>query len=174
LPPSPSHRRNGAGIRHTAHPRWEELLSQVNEINWAAELKKIEREFDGLPPEPPPAATRAKAESGRYRLEQRRQQEAAIGVYIRLVLVLALGVSVIYWPYGRSCGASLFLYLSSVTLVVIGGLWISASTWQNRMPRTHLLSMVIILWGLTLSALEVLPRAGYAQPDPARAAWHCE
>jgi hypothetical protein len=137
-------------------------------------LKKIEREFDGLPPEPSPASTRAKMESGRHKLEQRQQKEAAIGVYIRLVLVLALGSSIVYWPYSRSCGATLFMYLSSVSLVVIGGLWTAASTWQNRMPRTHLLSMAIILWGLTLSALEVLPRAGYALPDPARAVWRCE
>jgi hypothetical protein len=151
-------------------PRPEAALS---EINWAAELKKIEREFDGLPPEPSPASQRAKVEWGRREEEERRQRRAAIGVYVRLALVVALVISIGSWPYSRSCGVSLFLYMASVSSVVIGGVWIAVSTWLNRMPRTHLLSIFIIFWGLALSAVEVLPRAGYAQPDPQREVWSC-
>jgi hypothetical protein len=68
---------------------------------------------------------------------------------------------------------SLFLYMASVSAVIIGGVWIAVSTWLNRMPRTHLLAIFIVFWGLTLSAVEVLPRAGYAQPDPLREVWSC-
>jgi hypothetical protein len=137
------------------------------------ELKKIEREFDGLPPEPSSPSGRAKLEWARREEEQRHQRSAAIGVYVRLALVVALVISIGSWPYARTCGMPLFLYMASVSAVIIGGIWIAVSTWLNRMPRTHLLAIFIVFWGLTLSAVEVLPRAGYAQPDPLREVWSC-
>ena len=117
---------------------------------------------------------RAKTEWARREEDERRQRRSAIGVYVRLALVVALVISIGSWPYVRTCGMSLFLYLASVSAVIIGGVWLAVSTWLNRMPKTHLLSIFIVFWGLALTAVEVLPRTGYAQPDPQRQVWTCE
>jgi hypothetical protein len=48
-------------------------------------------------------------------------------------------------------------------------------TWRHRSGKAHLLSLLIILWGGTLAALEVLPRLGYAIPTEAHpASWLCQ
>ena len=42
----------------------------------------------------------------------------------------------------------------------------SVWTWRHRAARAHVLSLLLVLWGLVLGAIEVLPRVGYAKPDP--------
>ena len=44
----------------------------------------------------------------------------------------------------------------------------------HRTARAHVLSLLLIVWGLLLGAMEVLPRVGYAKADAARpAGWSC-
>ena len=146
-------------------------------INWTSELKRIERAFDGLPPLPPvpsPAQLKARRASERRTLERtlERQERTAmlIGTGGRFLLVFALATAINFWPYGHACGAGLFTYLFAEVLIVVGGLWTVAWTWQHRMPRGHSVAMVMVLWGLALIAAQVLPRIGYAA-DAAR--WWC-
>jgi len=40
--------------------------------------------------------------------------------------------------------------------------WGAVSTWRLRLPKTHVLALLTLLGGVTLVALEVLPRIGYA------------
>jgi hypothetical protein len=44
-------------------------------------------------------------------------------------------------------------------------LWVGITTWRARLPRLHVLSLLITLGGLILLAGEVLPRIGYAAVD---------
>ena len=48
----------------------------MSQIDWKTELKKVERAFDGLPPEPTPAERRAK-QAAEQREQQRKQQRTA-------------------------------------------------------------------------------------------------
>lgn len=42
------------------------------------------------------------------------------------------------------------------------------------MARSHILALLVLLWALALGAQEVLPRIGYARPDPQRPMrWLC-
>jgi hypothetical protein len=50
----------------------------LSEINWALELRKIEREYDGLPPEPTAAEQRQKRETEK---RERERQDAAAASY---------------------------------------------------------------------------------------------
>ena len=50
-------------------------------------------------------------------------------------------------------------------MIVVGALWAAAWTWRARLPRMHLLTMAVLIWGLVLVGLEVLPRVGYAKTD---------
>jgi len=53
----------------------------MGEINWLTELRKIEREFDGLPPEPTPMELRARraAEQRAERLREGDPMRRAAG-----------------------------------------------------------------------------------------------
>ena len=134
--------------------------------DWSAQLKKIEREFEGLPPEPSQAYKKLQSEEQKRGQERAKQRAAMIGGGARLVLVGALGVALAFWPYENGCGSGLFGYLAVEIVIIIGGLWVAVSTWRARLPRMHILSLLIALAGLVLVAVEILPRAGYAAVDP--------
>lgn len=136
------------------------------EDNWKSQLKKIEREFDGLPPEPSPAFQKLQTEEERRAKERTLTRAAIIGSTARLILVLALGVALVMWPYSRVCGSGWFGYVGVEGVIIAGGLWVAITTWRARLAKLHVLSLVIVLAGLVLVAAEVLPRIGYAATDP--------
>lgn len=146
----------------------------MSEINWAAELKKIEREYDGLPPEPTPAAMKAKRDVERRVQEERHESALAIGAAGRIFLVVALAAAINFWPYARECGAALIAYVGSEAVVVAGGVWLAAWTWHHGMAKVHMVSLVVVLWGVALLGAQTLPRVGYAKTDPANPPrWMC-
>jgi hypothetical protein len=147
----------------------------VSEINWAVELRKIEREFDGLPPEPTPSELRQRRDADRKEREHQDALAASFGVYFRLTLVVCLAVSVALWPYDVSCGPMLFGYLLAVAVLIVGGMWTAVATFTYRMAWRHLIALALIVWGSVLGAAEVLPRIGYANPAPGRGtSWSCQ
>jgi len=163
--PSTSQRELHAAIRQEV---------PLSEINWALELKKIEREFDGLPPEPSPSEQRLKRDVERRERERQEAIGASFGVYFRLTLVVSLGISLVCWPYEVTCGPMVFGYLSAVVVLVVGGIWTAVATFTHQMPWRHLVALLMVLWGLSLGAAEVLPRIGYANPAPTRStSWSC-
>jgi hypothetical protein len=138
----------------------------VPDNDWSSQLKKIEREFDGLPPEPSPAFKKMQSEEEKRAVQRGQQRTAMISGGARLVLVFALGVALAFWPYERDCGSGLFGFLGVELMIVVGGIWVAFSTWRHRLPRMHVLSLLIALAGLVLLGIEVLPRVGYASVDP--------
>ncbi|MEP6550460.1 MAG: hypothetical protein ABJB95_04720 [Gemmatimonadales bacterium] len=134
--------------------------------DWSTQLKKIEREFEGLPPEPSPAYKKMQSEEERRAQERVERRAAVIGASARLILVFALGVALAIWPYERECGSGLAGYLGVEAVIVVGGLWVAFTTWRARLARMHILSLLIVLAGLVLLAVDVLPRVGYASVDP--------
>lgn len=93
------------------------------------------------------------------------------------LLALALGVVAApgIWPYGWRCGAELAIYLVVVGAVVLSGLWAARSSWRHRSGLAHTLSLLLVLWGLGLTAWQVLPRAGLALPTMDRPGiWACQ
>lgn len=141
----------------------------MSDVDWKSKLREIEREYDGLPPEPPASVVRTK----KLAEQAAKDRIARRWVLVRLVLVLALSVAILFWPYEAQCGARLGGYLAASAIVVLGGLWIGVLSWHYRMPETHAVSMLIVIWGLAVLARETLPRIGYARPDAARATWRC-
>ena len=133
--------------------------------DWSTKLKKIEREFQGLPPEPSPAFKKLQSEEERRAQERAKQRVAALGAGARLILVFALFGALTIWPYANDCGFGLFSYIGAEAAIVAGGLWVAFTTWRARLPKLHALSLIIILVGLILIAAEVLPRTGYARVD---------
>jgi hypothetical protein len=137
--------------------------------DWSVQLKKIEREFEGLPPEPSPALKKLQSEEERRAQERTQQRAAMFGGGARLILVFALFAALAVWPYERECGMGLFEYLGVEAVVIVGGLWVALTTWRARLPKMHTLALLTVLTGLILMAVEILPRIGYAAVDPKHA-----
>ncbi len=141
---------------------------------WTAELRKIERQFDGLPPEPSPLQRASRRINERLTLERKDRRLTALGTLGRTTLVILLAGAINFWPYQHACGAGLVSYLGAESLVVIGGLWTAVFTWQVRAALAHSIAMVMVLWGLVLVGLQVLPRVGYSKTDPLhQPTWSC-
>ena len=103
------------------------------------------------------------------------RETAGFGVYARLTLSVVLGVAIVLWPYESRCGFGLAAYLAAVGVVAVSGGWSAVWTWRHRAARAHVLSLLILLWGLVLGAMEVLPRIGYAKADLQHpAGWVCK
>lgn len=100
---------------------------------------------------------------------------ATFALYGRIGLSVALGVGMMFWPYDAKCGTGLGLYLGAVAAVMISGIWSAVWSWRHRAARLHSLSLLIVLWGIVLGALDVLPRIGYAKPSLLHpATWACK
>ena len=151
----------------------------MSEINWAVELRKYEREFEGLPPEPEPvrrpSRTQIRLEKIKEITAKQRFQErlSLYGVWARLFLIASLALSLFWWPYGQRCGFPLVAFLISNTMVIVGGLSLSVRTWRDRMPWPFAGSTLFVVVAWTAIALHTLPRLGYAPLGGASAGWSC-
>ena len=94
-----------------------------------------------------------------------------LGVWLRVVLGLALGVMMGGWPYVRSCGTPLVGYLAALLTLVLAGVWAARASWRHRAALAHVVSLIFLFYGLVLIAAELLPRTGYAVDQ---ATWQCE
>jgi hypothetical protein len=103
------------------------------------------------------------------RLHEPTQSEV-IGVWIRVILGLSLGIMMSRWPYATTCGLPLFGYFSAVLTVILAGLWAATAAWRFRSGLAHVVALVLLVYGLALGMAEVLPRTGYAMDQ---ATWLC-
>jgi hypothetical protein len=148
--------------------------------DWDKELAKIDKQLRSLSDEElgiaQPAAAAHADTSGTPRAPVAR---AAAGgpswaLYGRLAISVFLGVAMLFWPYETRCGVGAFAYLAAVGAVVGSGVWSAVWSWRHRAPRVHTLSLLLVLWGLVLGAIDILPRTGYARPSSAHpAGWSC-
>jgi peptidoglycan/LPS O-acetylase OafA/YrhL len=146
----------------------------MSEIDWKSELRKVEREYSGLPPEPTAEELREWRLSEEREQRRRNEVNGAVAAWTRLFLVVALAAALYFWPYAKSCGAGLYAYLGAEAAVILGGMWVASYAWRRRTPWAHVAAVVMLLGGVALVAAEVLPRIGYANPDPTRPAyWAC-
>lgn len=146
----------------------------MNDRNWDAELKKIDRAMEGMSDEAMFPAKAAKTPEARAVATEAQRTTSTLGVLARLALATALGVAIAFWPYAARCGAGLAAYLAAVATLIAAGGWSAIWTWRHRAAKGHTLSLLLLLWGLVLGAIEVLPRTGYAVPSANHPAnWTC-
>ena len=143
--------------------------------DWDAQLKKIDKQLESMSDSALiPAAPKSAPSAARAEVAAERATTRTWGAFLRLALATALGVGILFWPYPTRCGFGLTGYMAAVTAIVAGGVWSSVWTWRHRTARAHVLSLLLVLWGMVLGATELLPRVGYAKPDVARpVGWTC-
>ena len=95
---------------------------------------------------------------------------SSAAVWSCVALGVLLGAALPQWPYAKACGGWLALYMAAVEIVVVSGIWGARVSWKSRLGFAHVIAVSTIIWGLALTAEEVLPRVGYAK---ARLAWRC-
>lgn len=135
----------------------------MSEIDWNTELRKIERQYDGLPPEPSPAEVRAQRAAEREAREEAEARLAVFGASMRLMLVAGLLAALWWWPYETQCGPGLLGLLATQCMVVVGGVWAAAYTFRYRLAVGHIAALLVVLTGMVLVATRVLPHFGYVR-----------
>jgi hypothetical protein len=102
---------------------------------------------------------------------QEPTQSELIGVWIRVLLGLSLGIMMVRWPYSHTCGLPLFGYLGAVVTVMLAGVWATVAAWKFRSGLAHIVSLILVFYGILLASAELLPRTGYAVDHQT---WLCE
>ena len=143
--------------------------------NWDAELKKIDKQLESMSDSALiPAPAKGASPAAKAAVAAERASTRTWPALARLGLATALAVGILFWPYPSRCGAGLAGYLLAVGGVTVAGLWSSVWTWRHRTARAHVLSLLLVMWGIVLGAMEILPRAGYAKADATRpSGWVC-
>ena len=143
--------------------------------DWDKELAKIDRKLESVADEQLFPTSAASSTTERAKVVAVQKRTSALPAVARLLLATALGVGIMFWPYSAKCGIGLFGYLGAVTVLGVAGVWSAVWTWRHRTAKAHVLSLLLILWGLVLASVEVLPRAGYAKPTIDHpAGWSCQ
>jgi hypothetical protein len=136
-------------------------------------VDRLLAQLPGLHGAPEPAASSSRTSSGNIRIvsvPRPSELPSEAGLWGRTILAVALGVMMTAYPYFRDCGLPLFGYLFAVAAVVFGGGWVAVLSWKMRNEISHVLSLLLILWGLVLTSDVLLPRTGYAAVP---ATWGC-
>ena len=146
----------------------------MSPTNWDKDLRKIDKQLESISDEALfPTKGSGNAATKQANLEKQRTT-STLGVMARLALAIALAIAIVFWPYDARCGLQLAYYLVAVTAVAASGAWSAIWSWRHRSGRAHILSLLLMGWGLVLGAQEILPRIGYATPTDARPAnWVC-
>jgi hypothetical protein len=126
--------------------------------DWDKELAKIDRQLEGTSDQAMFPVPQSATPGQQTTVVETRKRTASFGAFARLLLAVALGVGVAFWPYPVRCGLLLAGYLAAVAAVIGAGVWSSIWTWRHRTAKAHVLSLLIVLWGIVLGAQQVLPR----------------
>ena len=135
---------------------------------WDKKLAEADRAIARLPAKAPPESEKpvpakpAASAPAQARVRAPAAVGRPLGVWVRVGLTAVLALALTQWPFAQACGLGLAGYLAAVGVVLVSGVWGAVSTWRLRLPKTHVLALLTLLGGVTLVALEVLPRIGYA------------
>ena len=143
--------------------------------DWDRELAKIDKQLESVSDEQLFPKSAAKTTPERQEIAEKQSRTSTLGVMMRLLLSVALGIGMIFWPYEARCGFGLLAYLFAVAVLIGAGGWSAVWAWRHRAGKAHVLSLLIVVWGTILGAQEILPRLGYAKPTLEHpSVWQCE
>ena len=134
-------------------------------------LKKLPFADPTLKGDPPPPPRSPTGPRPSYPINVVKTPSATpLGTWGRVALGLVIIAAMTQWPYASACGISLLAYLVGVGGVILTGAWSAMLSWKLRISVAHVVSLMIVFWGIVLAAEQILPRVGYAK---AEAVWLC-
>jgi hypothetical protein len=147
----------------------------MGDRDWDKEFAKIDRQLESVADEQLFPKSAAKTTSQQQAIVEKQSRTSTFGVMMRLLLAVAMGVGILFWPYEARCGFGLLGYLAAVGVLMTAGAWSAVWAWRHRAGKAHVLSLLIVVWGTLLGAQELLPRIGYAKPTLEHpSVWQCE
>ncbi|HJS42241.1 MAG TPA: hypothetical protein VJ755_02105 [Gemmatimonadales bacterium] len=152
------------------------MADKERDRDWDREMREVDKLLAKLPEADPtlgrglPTARSAQGGSPTVRTTGGTRSVAA--TWGRLGLGLLLGVGMLVWPYSHVCGAKLLFYGTGVFTLIVSGIWSATASWRYRQGFAHLMSILLIFWGVILALGIVLPRTGYADAAE-RGVWFC-
>jgi hypothetical protein len=147
--------------------RPDPMMREVNRL--LAQLERTSPRTERLP-EAPPSQPQLRTKSAEIAASSSSRRSKA-GLWFRVALGFTLGVMMAQWPYPNDCNLPLLGYLGAVATLLLAGAGTGFDSWKLRQGLAHILSLLLIFWGIVLAAQQVLPRIGYAAD---RASWRCE
>jgi hypothetical protein len=155
-------------------PKVDPLAAEIDAL-----LKKLPHADPGLkgegaprPGNVPSAAPQSGAPPTRTRdRPPPSSRKGILALWGVVLLGVVFGVALTQWPYRSDCGWPLYGYSAVVALLLIVGAWGGLASWRQRIGAAHLVSTLVVFWGLVLAADVILPRIGYAVDA---ATWRCQ
>lgn len=150
--------------------------------DWDKELADIDKlmgSCGGAPPPPPspsqnlpaqrqaapsapqPAARPAQAAPSASVATRKRD---TLIVWLKASFASLGAAALMIWPYDKTCGGMLYVYLIGVLAVFGAGIWTMMASWSHRRGLAHMVGMIILIAALALAAIEILPRIGMVTP----------
>jgi len=141
-----------------------------------AEIDKIIASGKAPPPAPAPQAlpagapTRSSVPAAVASGPVQTRGRDKVGVWFRTLLGAAGAAALPFWPYGKSCGVMLYVYLLGTLGVIAAGIWAMRGAWTHRRGVAHIGGLLVLLAGLGFAAIEIIHRTGFAA---GRLGWIC-
>ena len=151
------------------------MADREKDRDWDREMREVDKLLAKLPEADPTlgrGVPTARPAHGGSPVRTTGGTRVVAATWGRLGLGLLLGVGMLVWPYSHVCGAKLLFYSIGVLTLMVSGVWSAAASWKYRQGFGHLVSILLIFWGLILALGVVLPRTGYADPRE-RGMWFC-
>ena len=73
-----------------------------------------------------------------------------------VVLAIAYGGALSFWPYPKTYFWGLVLYQVCVGLSLVAGVWAARLCWEARLGAAHTLAIGAVLWAMTLGAVNTI------------------
>jgi hypothetical protein len=148
----------------TAPRDWDKELAEIDKL-MAQPQQQLPAKAGAAPAAARPAAGPAPAAG-----PPAVSRKAVFATWLKVGLAAVAGIAMTQWPYAHACGMGLFLYLGASAVIALSGVTGAISSWKRRMGLAHVVSLLVMLWGVGLAAAVVLPRIGYAKET---ATWFC-
>lgn len=152
---------------------WDKELAEIDKLMGAPAPKAgpppSQMPVRGTRDAEPVAPARGSAPEGRVAGPASRvPRPATVWLVTLLGPIGAAGLMV--WPYPNACGLSLGVYLVGVLAVWGASIWAMRTAWAAQRAVAMIIGVITLIASLTLVALEVLPRVGYARDS---LTWTC-
>ena len=145
--------------------------------DWDKELAEIDKVIANTRPQaaspaalPAPSPRAAAAPSAAPVATVATRGRDKFVVWARALIGLGGAIALPFWPYGKSCGTMLYLYLLAALAVSAFGIWTMRASWTHRRGIAHVVGLITLLGGLSFAAFEIFEHTAFAAT---RLAWVC-